>query len=93
MIWSVALNEMKVPPILAPAAALVAVSEQCEELVTPGMLRFVEFAEVVVRDAKIGILAPTVPPVPSLTGLLLSVFRFRDAFVPPVSMTTLSSES
>ena len=93
VIWSCALAEMKVMMMLAPAMASVAVSEQCEEAVTPGMLRLVEAAEVVVRDPKIGMLAPDVPPTPSFTGLLLSVFRFRAAPVPPVSITRLSSAS
>ena len=93
VIWSADLAEMNVPLTLTPAAALVAVSEQCEALVTPGIITFVEALATVVRDAKMGMFAPAVPPVPSLTGLLLSVFKFRDALAPPVSMIRLSSAS
>src|SRR6266436_730439 len=93
VIWSAALAEMNVPPMFAPAIALVAVSEQWEAVVTPGMLTFVDIPRMVVSDAMMGILAPLVPPVPTITGLLLSVFRNRAALALPVSMTRLSSAS
>jgi|SRR5579863_1435646 hypothetical protein len=93
VIWSVPLKETKVIEMFIAALRLVAVSEQCDEVVTPAILIFVEDAAVVVKDARMGILAPVVLPIPSLVGLLLSVFRYSDAMGPPVSITRLSSAS
>jgi hypothetical protein len=53
VIWFVSLRDINVLAKLAAAAAFVAVIEQCDKPVTPGILTISEVVALVVKDAGI----------------------------------------